>query len=185
MRKRRPPFHSPRRVVSPPCFYPAPEATGCGKKRDNQHSGKHPDGLTGDGIVLQVHNNDLNLDEEEEEEEDAEGNEVRRKRRRRALRSHRCSVLPGADGSLDVEAGGGNERHRRMRDSCGYWDSDSSSSTDFCYYHRPYCDSCLQRGSLMSSESSSDSDSEYEGYASLYRSPHPVVFKEDLKPTFV
>ncbi|XP_010778012.1 probable G-protein coupled receptor 156 [Notothenia coriiceps] len=184
MRKRRPPFHSPRRVLSPPCFYPAPEATGCGKKRDNQNPGKHPDGLTGDGIVLQVHNNELNLDEEEEEE-DAEGNEVRRKRRRRALRSHRCSVLPGAEGSLDVEAGGGNEHHRRMRDSCGYWDSDSSSSTDFCYYHRPYCDSCLQRGSLMSSESSSDSDSEYEGYASLYRSPHPVVFKEDLKPTFV
>ncbi|KAI4805538.1 hypothetical protein KUCAC02_010143, partial [Chaenocephalus aceratus] len=54
MRKRRPPFHSPRRVLSPPCFYPAPEATGCGKKRDNQHSGKHPDGLTGDGIVLQM-----------------------------------------------------------------------------------------------------------------------------------
>ncbi|KAK1902908.1 putative G-protein coupled receptor 156 [Dissostichus eleginoides] len=93
--------------------------------------------------------------------------------------------LARPDGSLDVEAGGGNEHHRRMRDSCGYWDSDSSSSTDFCYYHRPYCDSCLQRGSLMSSESSSDSDSEYEGYASLYRSPHPVVFKEDLKPTFV
>ncbi|KAK1902679.1 putative G-protein coupled receptor 156 [Dissostichus eleginoides] len=33
MRKRRPPFHSPRRVLSPPCFYPASEATGCGKKR--------------------------------------------------------------------------------------------------------------------------------------------------------
>ncbi|KAK5861120.1 hypothetical protein PBY51_022539 [Eleginops maclovinus] len=185
MRKRRPPFHSPRRGLSPPCFYSASEATACGKKRDNQNPGRHPDGVTGDGVLLQVHNTELNLDEEEE---DAERNEGIRKRRRCALRSHRCSLLPGADhmAPLDVEVGGDNEQHhRRIRDSCGYWDSDSSSSTDICYYHRPYCDSCLQRGSLMSSESSSDSDSEYEGYASLYRSPHPVVFKQDLKPTFV
>uniref|UniRef100_A0AAV2K2K8 G-protein coupled receptors family 3 profile domain-containing protein n=1 Tax=Knipowitschia caucasica TaxID=637954 RepID=A0AAV2K2K8_KNICA len=74
---------------------------------------------------------------------------------------------------------------RHIRDSSGYWDSDSSSSTDYCYYHRPYCESCLQRGSLTTSDSSSDSDSEYEDYTGLYGSPHPVVFKEDLKPTFV
>ncbi|XP_070832335.1 probable G-protein coupled receptor 156 [Chaetodon trifascialis] len=188
MRKRRPPFHSSRRGLA--CFYTGSEAAGCGRIRDNcghQNPCKHPDGVTMDGTILQVHNPDLEL----EEEEDVEGNEVIRKCRRCASRTHRCSVLPCAERNHtappDVEAGGDNEQHRRhIRDSCGSWDSDSSSSTDYCYYHRPYCDSCLQRGSLLSSDSSSDSsDSEYEGYTSLYRSPHPVVFKEDIKPTFV
>ncbi|XP_076603300.1 putative G-protein coupled receptor 156 [Chaetodon auriga] len=189
MRKRRPPFHSSRRGLA--CFYTGSEAAGCGRIKDNcghQNPCKHPDGVTVDGTILQVHNPDLEL---EEEEEDVEGNEVKRKCRRCASRTHRCSVLPCAERNHiappDVEAGGDNEQHRRhIRDSCGSWDSDSSSSTDYCYYHRPYCDSCLQRGSLLSSDSSSDSsDSEYEGYTSLYRSPHPVVFKEDIKPTFV
>ncbi|XP_029314394.1 LOW QUALITY PROTEIN: probable G-protein coupled receptor 156 [Cottoperca gobio] len=192
MRKRRPPFQSSRRGLAPPCVYVGSEAAGCVKIRDNcehKNPGKHPDAFTVDGTLLQVHNTELDLEEEEEEEEDAEGNEAIRKRRRRVSRSHRCSVLPCADHTTppDVEAGVDNEQHHRhIRDSCGYWDSDSSSSTDYCYYHRPYCDSCLQRGSLLSSDTSSDSsDSEYEGYANLYRSPHPVVFKEDLKPTFV
>ncbi|XP_032386016.1 probable G-protein coupled receptor 156 [Etheostoma spectabile] len=187
MRKRRPPFHSPRRGLDPPCFFAGSEAAGC----EHQNPGKHTDGVTVDGTLLQVHNTDLELEEEEEEEEeeDAEGNEGIRKCRSHISRFHRCSVLPSAKykAPADVEAGGDNEQHHRhIRDSCGYWDSDSSSSTDYCYYHRPYCDSCLQRGSLLSSDSSSDScDSEYEGYTSLYRSPHPVVFKEDIKPTFV
>lgn len=188
MRKRRPPFHSSRRGLA--CFYTGSEAAGCGRIRENcehQNPGRHPDGVTADGALLQAHNTDLEL---EEEEEDAEGNEVIRKCRRCVSRSHRCSVLPCAErhtAPADVEAGGDNKQHRRhIRDSCGSWDSDSSSSTDYCYYHRPYCDSCRQRGSLLSSDSSSDSsDSEYEGYTSLYRPSHPVVFKEDIKPTFV
>ncbi|XP_044072397.1 probable G-protein coupled receptor 156 [Siniperca chuatsi] len=188
MRKRRPPFHSSRRGLAPPCFYAGSVAAGCGRMRDNcehQNPGMHPNGVTVDGTLLQVHNTDLEL----EEEEDAEGNKAIRKCRRCVSRSHRCSVLPCAEynhtAPPDVEVGGDNEQHHRhIRDSCGY--SDSSSSTDYCYYHRPYCDSCQQRGSLLSTDSSSDSsDSEYEGYTSLYRSPHPVVFKEDLKPTFV
>ncbi|XP_040004426.1 probable G-protein coupled receptor 156 isoform X2 [Xiphias gladius] len=187
MRKRRPPFNSSRRSLTPLCFY-----TGCGKLRENcehPNPGKHHDGVIVDGTLLQVPHCDLELEEEEEEE--AERQEVMRKSRRCVSRSHRCSVLHCAEHNHtarpDVEAVGDNEQHhRRIRDSCGYWDSDSSSSTDYCYYHRPYCDSCLQRGSFLSSDSSSDSsDSEYEGYTSLYRSPHPVVFKEDLKPTFV
>ncbi|XP_034740509.1 probable G-protein coupled receptor 156 [Etheostoma cragini] len=188
MRKRRPPFHSPRRGLAPPCFFARSEAAGC----ENQNPGKHTDGVTVDGTLLQAHNTGLELEEEEEEEEeeeDAEGNEGITKCRRHISRFHRCSVLPSANykAPADVEVGGDNEQHHRhIRDSCGYWDSDSSSSADYCYYHRPYCDSCLQRGSLLSSDSSSDScDSEYEGYSSLYRSPHPVVFKEDIKPTFV
>ncbi|KAI3356315.1 hypothetical protein L3Q82_017546 [Scortum barcoo] len=186
MRKRRPPFHSSRRGLVPSCFYTGSEAAGCRRVRGNcQNSGTHPDG---DSTFLQVHSPDLEL-EEEGEEEDGEGNEANRKYQRRVSRSHRCSALPCAenDHAADVEAGADTEQHHRhIRDSCGYWDSDSSSSTDYCYYHRPYCDSCLQRGSLLSSDSSSDSsDSEYEGYATLFRPPHPVVFKEDLKPTFV
>ncbi|KAM7407236.1 hypothetical protein PAMA_003119 [Pampus argenteus] len=168
MRKRRPPFRSSRRGLAPPCFYTGSEAAVCMRMRDNceaQNQGKHPEGITEDR-TLEV--------EEEEEGEEAEGHEVIRTCRRCDSRTH------------DVEVGGDNEKHRRrIRDSCGYWDSDSSSSTDYCYYHRPYCDSCLQCGSLLSSDTSSDSsDSEYEGY-NRYRSPHPVVFKEDIKPTFV
>ncbi|XP_038576623.1 probable G-protein coupled receptor 156 [Micropterus salmoides] len=187
MRKRRPPFHSSRRGLAPPCFY-----AGCGKTQDNcehQNPGTHPDGVTADGTLLQVHNTDLEL--EDEGEDDAEGNQAKRKCRKCVSRSHRCLVLPCAEHNHtappDVETGRDNEQHhRRVRDSCGYWDSDSSSSTDYCYYHRPYCESCQQRGSFLSSDSSSDSsDSEYEGYTSLYHPPHPVVFKEDLKPTFV
>ncbi|TKS67086.1 G-protein coupled receptor 156 [Collichthys lucidus] len=190
MRKRRPPFNSSRRGLA--CFYTGSEAAGRGRirdKSDHRNPGRHNDGVTVDGILHQVHNTDLEL--EEEEEVDVERNEVIRKCRRCVPRSHRCSVLPRAERNHtappDVEAGGDNEQHHRhIRDSCGSWDSDSSSSTDYCYYHRPYCDSCLQRGSLLSSDSSSDSsDSEYEAYTSLYRSPHPVVFKEDIKPTFV
>lgn len=188
MRKRRPPFYSSRRGLA--CFYTGSEAAGCGRMRDNcehQNTGKHPNGLTVGGTLIQAHNNDREL----EGEECAGGNDIIRKCQRCVSRSHRCSVLPCAKHNCtappDVEAGGDNEQHHRhIRDSCGSWDSDSSSSTDYCYYHRPYCDSCLQRGSLLSSDSSSDSsDSEYEGYTSLYRSPHPVVFKEDIKPTFV
>uniref|UniRef100_A0A3Q3FXF7 G protein-coupled receptor 156 n=1 Tax=Labrus bergylta TaxID=56723 RepID=A0A3Q3FXF7_9LABR len=134
----------------------------------------------GPADLIQVEDSDLE-EEEEGEEGDAEGNEAIRKCRKCDSRSHRFHTA-----SSCVEAAGENGQNRRIRDSCGYWDSDSSSSTDYCYYHRPYCDSCLQRGSLLSSDSSSDSsDSEYDGYTGLYRSPHPVVFKEDLKPTFV
>ncbi|XP_023271712.1 probable G-protein coupled receptor 156 [Seriola lalandi dorsalis] len=186
MRKRRPPFNSSRRGLTP-CVY-----TGCGKIMENcehQNPGRHHDGVTVDGNLLRVDNSELELEEDEEEEEEAERQGVIRKRRRCVSRSHRCSALRCVErdhtARPDMEAGGDNEQHHRhIRDSCGYWDSDSSSSTDYCYYHRPYCDSCLQRGSLLSSSSDS-SDSEYEGFASLYRSPRPVVFKEDLKPTFV
>ncbi|KAL6100952.1 gpr156 [Pungitius sinensis] len=193
MRKRRPPFHPSRKGLAPPCFCAGSEAAGCEKIRDNwgqENALKHRGGIPVDGPLFQVHKHDLQLEEEEEkEEEKEEGKEAIRKGQKRISRSRRLSVLPCADHAAppDVEAGSDYEqRRRRIRDSCGYWDSDSSSSTDYGFYHRPYCDSCLQRGSLMSSESSSDSsDSEYGGYSGLYRSPHPVVFKEDIKPTFV
>uniref|UniRef100_A0A673AZN2 G protein-coupled receptor 156 n=1 Tax=Sphaeramia orbicularis TaxID=375764 RepID=A0A673AZN2_9TELE len=188
MRKRRPPFYSPRRDLDPHCFYTGSDAVGktrdrCNPKNHGKHSCKSSEEVTVDGTHLQVLNSD---EEEEEEEEGVEGREVVRKCRRCSSKCRRCSALACTDHihatPADVEAGGDNERHHRhIRNSCGYWDSDSSSSTDYCYYHRPYCE-C---GSITSSDSSSDSDSEYEGFTSLYRSPHPVVFKEDLKPTFV
>nr|XP_055071759.1 probable G-protein coupled receptor 156 [Misgurnus anguillicaudatus] len=63
-----------------------------------------------------------------------------------------------------------------------YSDSDSSSSEDYCYYHRPYCRGCLHHP-YDSTDSLTSSDSEDE---EMYRSAHPVVnFKVDLKPTFV
>ncbi|KAM9851225.1 putative G-protein coupled receptor 156 [Aulostomus maculatus] len=170
MRKRRPPFHSPRRGLTPPCFYTGSEASSCGRMGDSceaQNQDKHPEVAS---TLLQVP--DL---EEQEDKEAGDGREVIRKYQRCASRSHTCSDLPEFchPPPPDAEAG------------ARFWDSDSSSSIDYCFYHRPYCDSCLIRGSLLSSDTSSDSsDSEYDGY-SLYRSPRPVVFKEDLKPTFV
>ncbi|XP_060909431.1 probable G-protein coupled receptor 156 [Labrus mixtus] len=177
MRKRRPPFRSSGRGLAPRCFYTGAEAAAaCGKRKVNPGL----DAATVGGNLIQVEDSDLE-EEEEGEEGDAEGNEAVRKCRKCDSRSHRFHTA-----SSRVEAAGDNGQNRRIRDSCGYWDSDSSSSMDYCYYHRPFCDSCLQRGSLLSSDSSSDSsDSEYDGYTGLYRSPHPVVFKEDLKPTFV
>lgn len=187
MRKRRPPFHSSRRGLTPPCFY-----TGCGKIRENceqQNPREHPDRAAVDATLLRVRSEGLELDEDKEE--DAERHGAIGKCQRCVSRAYKGSDRHCAEhdhtAPPDAKAGGDDKlRRRHIRDSCGYWDSDSSSSTDYCYYHRPYCESCLQRGSLLSSDSSSDSsDSEYEGFASLYRSPHPVVFKEDLKPTFV
>ncbi|XP_068614430.1 probable G-protein coupled receptor 156 [Brachionichthys hirsutus] len=176
MRKRRPPFHSSRRALAR--FYTDPEPAACRMKRntcEHRNLGRRPNG---------VRSNDLEM-----EEVDAEADEMIARCHRCVPRSHRCSAFPCAEHnqSPDVEAGSELEQHRRhIRDSCGSWDSDSSSSTDYCYYHRPYCESCLQRGTLLSSDSSSDSsDSECEGFTGLYRSPHPVVFNEDIKPTFV
>ncbi|KAM6978757.1 uncharacterized protein gpr156 [Tautogolabrus adspersus] len=182
MRKRRPPFRSSRRGLAPHCFYTGSEAAACGKRRVNsglQDAGKHSDADTVGGNLIQVEDSDQ--EKEEDGEEYAEGNEAIGKCQKCVSRSHRFHRAPS-----HVESGGENSQNRRIRDSCGYWDSDSSSSADYCYYHRPFCDSCLKRGSLLSSDTSSDSsDSEYDSYTGLYRSPHPVVFKEDLKPTFV
>lgn len=186
MRKRRPPFYSSRRGLA--CFHRRAQALGRGRvmdKCEQQNQDKHADGITvGETFVQAEDNGEL-----EEEQEDVGVNGAIRGHQRCVSKSSRCSRLAclkhGDTLAPDVEAGGNNE-HRRAKDSCWSWDSDSSSSTDYCYYHRPYCESCLQHGSLLTSGSSSDSsDSEYEGYSSLYRSPHPVVFKEDIKPTFV
>lgn len=189
MRKRRPPFSSSRRDLA--CLHRGAEALGRGRvkdKREQQNQGKHADGITaGDAFIQAEDNGEL----EGEQEEDVRANRAIRGHQWRVSKSNRCSAFPrsnhGDAFTPDAQAGGNNEHHHRLaRDSCWSWESDSSSSTDYCYYHRPYCESCMQRGSLTSSGSSSDSsDSEYEGYSSLYRSPHPVVFKEDIKPTFV
>ncbi|XP_030614268.1 probable G-protein coupled receptor 156 [Archocentrus centrarchus] len=187
MRKRRRLLHSSRGGLAAPCFYTGSENPGYRRTRDTCEL-QNPDDITVDDNCLPVQNSDLEV---EKEGEDAEGHEVIRTCQRCVSRLRRCSVLHREEQNHtspeDVGTGGDNEQHRRhIRDSCGYSDSDSSSSTDYCYYHRPYCDSCLQRGSLLYSDSSSESsDSEYDGYMSLYRSPRPVVFKEDLKPTFV
>lgn len=197
MRKRRPPFYPSRKGL--PCFYTGAETVGCAGRRTKcgypctgQQSGREVLG----GKLIRAPNNDCELEEEEEQdgqerEDGPEGNKEIRKCQRCLVRSHRRSALTCGKhifaAAPEVEAAGESEQLRRhIRDSCGSWDSDSSSSSDYCYYHRPYCDSCMQHGSLLSSDSSSDSsDSEYEGYGGLYRSPHPVVFKEDIKPTFV
>lgn len=183
MRKRRPPFGSSRRGLNPSCFYT--ECRHTKETCENLSPVKNNDGVTGPGVVQ---NNDQGPEEGTTEETAKNGVNCPTC----VSQSHGCSALPCVEHDhrappVAGAAGDSGRQPRHFRDSdCGYWDSDSSSSTDYCYYHRPYCDSCVQRGSFITSDSSSDSsDSEYEGYASTYRSPHPVVFKEDLKPTFV
>lgn len=186
MRKRRPPFHPSRRALSPSCFYTGSDVPVCGLNRDTREHQNPGD------IHSCVHDvlPDLEKSVEEKEGDQDEEEEVKNCPRW-ALRSHRCPLWRCAGQNFSPEHGmkecnGGTPHHRHIRDSSGYWDSDSSSSTDYCYHHRPYCDSCLQRGSFLCSDSSSDSsDSEYEDYTDLYRPPRPVVFKDDLKPTLV
>ncbi|XP_047227508.1 probable G-protein coupled receptor 156 isoform X1 [Girardinichthys multiradiatus] len=187
MRKRRPPFHTSRRALSPSCFYTGSDVPICGLKRDTcKHQNQ-------DDTRSHVHGSSPDLEKSVEEKEgNKDEEEAMKKCQRCALRSHRCPIwrCAGQNNSPQhgVEEGDSSKQqhHRCIRDSSGYWDSDSSSSEDYCYYHRPYCDSCLQRGSFLCSDSSSDSsDSEYEDYTNLYHPPRPVVFKDDLKPTLV
>ncbi|XP_054888203.1 probable G-protein coupled receptor 156 [Poeciliopsis prolifica] len=186
MRKRRPPFQPSRRALSSSCFYTGSDAPICELKRDLcEHQNPDETHFRADCSVT-----DLDKPVEEEEGDKEEEEEVK-SCQRHASRSHNCPLwrCPRQNCSPEhsvEEDDRGKQRHRCIRDSSGYWDSDSSSSTDDCFYHRPYCDSCLQRGSFPSSGSSSDSsDSEYEDYTNLCRPPRPVVFKDDLKPTLV
>ncbi|XP_061142457.1 probable G-protein coupled receptor 156 isoform X1 [Syngnathus typhle] len=167
MRKRRPPFRSPRRST-PPCLHEKR------RMRDVcQNRKKHLEDSTiviVDSSILPVPSCDLDLQDEEVG----------------SMASRPRGGSPEDVDESDIGMGCDIQEHapRNSADAREYCDSDSSSSTDYHFYHRPYCDSCLQRGSLLSSDSSDSSDSEYEGY-DFYRSAHPVVFKEDLKPTFV
>ncbi|KAJ3591871.1 hypothetical protein NHX12_007002 [Muraenolepis orangiensis] len=214
MRKRRPPFSSPR-GGRPPYFFPGPEPSpgpGSGRRRgpptrprgrEKPLSLTSPSQTTCDSAVRGPSSHLGTSDIEEAEEEEEEGEEEAKQRRagerhrvkRRVPACPRARRPPAAQGAVaPTDAGPASgeacrRSKRASRDSYGSWDSDSSSSADYCYYHRPYCDSCLQRGSLLSSDTSSSSsscsDDEYGGYAGVYRSPHPVVFKEDLEPTLV
>ncbi|KAM4731940.1 putative G-protein coupled receptor 156 isoform 1-T1 [Anableps anableps] len=185
MRKRQPPFHPSRRALSPSCFYTGSDVPICELKTDTC---EHQDP---NDTRSRVHGSIPDLEKSEEKDGDEDEEEAAKNCQRCALRSHRCPLWRCAGQNCSAEYGteegnSGKQHHQGIRDSSGYWDSDSSSSTDYCYYHRPYCDSCLQQGSFLSSDSCSDSsDSEYEDYTNCYRPPRPVVFKDDLKPTLV
>ncbi|XP_062861792.1 probable G-protein coupled receptor 156 [Trichomycterus rosablanca] len=168
MRKRRPPFNSCKNN-SPPYYYPGSAPPG---RRTNPKPT-----LTHSQPLGESHNKH---DEGTEDQRWTEGSEARhdvQSRSRRRTRRNSCSgrrpISPSPrDGRVEKTGG---------VDSYGYSDSESSSSEDYCYYHRPYCEAC--RHSPSPSSSSETSDSEYE---ELCNPSHPVVnFKEDLKPTFV
>lgn len=176
MRKRRPPFHACRKGP-PPYYYPGSAPPGCRRTRELK-----PASSTS-LAHKELHNTESEGNEGEKEDESSrtwfDSNTQSRSGRRRSRRTPRdCSSIQQPSGSL-----AGLER-TRATDSYGYSDSESSSSEDYCYYHRPYCEACMHSPYASSDSSSSEtSDSEY---TELDHSSHPVVnFKEDLKPTFV
>lgn len=166
MRKRRPPFNMCRKVP-PPYFYPGSAPPNCARVRE----------LKPASSTSLTRKKSHNTESQGNENANADGSSVTGKRRSRHTRRDRSSVGQPS-GSL-----AGPERTRAAH-SYGYSDSESSSSEDYCYYHRPYCEACMHSPYASSDSSSSEtSDSEY---TELDRSSHPVVnFKEDLKPTFV
>ncbi|XP_037542430.1 probable G-protein coupled receptor 156 [Nematolebias whitei] len=181
MRKRRPPFYASRRGLPPSCFSTGSEVPNCRKTHY-----QNPGSSTVNQTPLHFHDANHEVEEENKETEGAEDEQEATEICQRCIsRSQKCSGWHCA--GPEVEGGGdGKQRSHHIRDSSGYWDSDSSSSMDYCYYHHPYCDSCLHRGSLLCSGSSSDSsDSEYDDVTDLYPSSRPVVFKDDIKPTLV
>lgn len=176
MRKRRPPFHACRKGP-PPYYYPGSVPPGCRRV----HELKPPPSTSS------AHTESHNTQSEENRDENEDGssrtwcdsNPRSRSGRRRLRHTHRdCSSVGQPSGS---SAG---LKRTGAADPYGYSDSESSSSEDYCYYHRPYCEACMHSPYASSDSSSSEtSDSEY---TELDRSSHPVVnFKEDLKPTFV
>ncbi|XP_053483862.1 probable G-protein coupled receptor 156 [Ictalurus furcatus] len=176
MRKRRPPFHACRKGP-PPYYYPGSAPPGCRRTRELKPASSTS--LT----HKELHNTEKEGNEGEKEDESSrtwfDSNTQSRSGRRRSRRTPRdCSSIEQPSGSL-----AGLER-TGATDSYGYSDSESSSSEDYCYYHRPYCEACMHSPYASSDSSSSEtSDSEY---TELDHSSHPVVnFKEDLKPTFV
>ncbi|XP_036426582.1 probable G-protein coupled receptor 156 [Colossoma macropomum] len=189
MRKRRPPFHTSR-TGPPPYYYPGSAPPGCrrGSAPSGQERLKEHDSKTATSFATSNLNQrpDSNKDQSggDEEGDGAEGARSRhesRSSRRGSRRAHRRSSFVRCPRSPSA----GHAEGTRAADPYGYSDSESSSSEDYCYYHRPYCEACLHNpyASSGSSSTSETSDSEFE---ELYRSSHPVVnFKEDLKPTFV
>lgn len=94
--------------------------------------------------------------------------------------SQKCSVTPFTGHVPQPASADLIQGSKATEEPYDYSDSDSSSSEDYCYYHRPYCRACHPYDSTDSLSSSDSEDGE------LYRSAHPVVnFKVDLKPTLV
>lgn len=188
MRKRRPPFYSSK--GGPPPYY-FPGSVPPGRRRPPQDR----------EMLKEDHNHKINptsLRMRSPQRKDLWHDGCRRKREqntgtrcasdRGSIQdncesfSRKCSVTPftgqvSQPASADLIQGS-----KTSEEPYDYSDSDSSSSEDYCYYHRPYCRACLHHP-YDSTDSLTSSDSE-DG--ELYRSAHPVVnFKVDLKPTFV
>lgn len=196
MRKRRPPFYPQRTSPHNTGLAPTTRSKGAGlpNYEEAQETGEHENDPS---LVL---HREEGLKKVEVGEGEARGADTaahwRRRGRRRSHRPRRCSVKPFSGHSdrrrlppdLETEGSRRSQEGELRTDPYGYSDSDSdSSSEDYCYYHRPYCDSCRQGPYASSSDSTSEtSDSEYGGVYDLCHATHPVVnFNEDLKPTFV
>ncbi|XP_062391063.1 probable G-protein coupled receptor 156 [Sardina pilchardus] len=211
MRKRRPPFYPHRSgphgaALGPPPPPPAVVAGRCRRtgRPDRQQSQETGEPTSDPGLVLRDEEGTKEAEADEAEERGARASprwqrrrERRRERRRRTPAPRRCSITPYSGQTAprlapsDPEGVGRRNQEVELgsADPYGYLDSDSDSSSeeDYCYYHRPYCDSCRQGSYASSSDSTSEtSDSEYGAVFDLCHATHPVVnFNEDLKPTFV
>ncbi|XP_076858723.1 uncharacterized protein gpr156 [Brachyhypopomus gauderio] len=193
MRKRRPPFHSSR-MGPPPYYYPSSAPPGC-RRASSQERLRECDPKKAQFINAnssQCRDSQTGGDKEEEEgkndgvehDSSTHSRSVSRasRRARQWSSSRRRPIIPLAgqmrhsDTALPRVGTGSTDQYR-------YSDSESSSSEDYSYYHRPYCEACLDHHYVSNSESSSTSetsDSEWD------HSSRPMVnFKDDLKPTLV
>uniref|UniRef100_A0A4W4GRF5 G-protein coupled receptors family 3 profile domain-containing protein n=1 Tax=Electrophorus electricus TaxID=8005 RepID=A0A4W4GRF5_ELEEL len=196
MRKRRPPFHSSR-TGSPPYYYPGSAPPGCrrasapsSQERLRECDSKKAQFVTANSSQCrdsQSGDEEGSKSEGARHDSNAPSQSGRRasRRTRQETSSKRRPISPLAGhvnrgGSAMSMVGTG------AADLYGYSDSESSSSEDYSYYHRPYCEACLHHPYASNSESSSTSETSDSEYMELYHSSHPVVnFKDDLKPTLV
>lgn len=187
MRKRRPPFYSSK-GRPPPYYFPGSVPPGR-RKPPKDHE-----------MLKEDRNYKVNPTSPRPQRQNSRHEGCRRKRvkntgtrcgsdistsRRGSIQdncesfSRKCSITGQVPQPASADLRQGRKTSEELYD---YSDSDSNSSEDYCYYHRPYCRACLHHP-YDSTDSLSSSDSE-DG--ELYKLAHPVVnFKVDLKPTFV
>ncbi|KAJ8246668.1 hypothetical protein GJAV_G00254080 [Gymnothorax javanicus] len=194
MRKRRPPFRSPRTGQSAPLMRRSVASRGGDPNTELQVMTETPRPLADSGTGSPPDDRGEGGPAEDVEAGGVTGDVPLRCGTHGSGWDHCCpprrNTIPPFSRCHPNSAGVEGSRRAPLcqGDLYDYSDSDSSSSEDsYCFYRRPYCSVCLQRPYESESTTSETSDSELGGLPAFCRNhSHPVVnFNEDLKPTLV